>query len=288
MNTKNVFPRADSKESTDIQRTFDQMSLIDDIFFRVVMRDNPRAAEAIVRVALDMPDVEIESVQIQSEIRFPGRRGVCFDLKAKKPDGTLFDIEVQKGGEGDLPKRSRYYLSSMTVDAMAADASATEPMPAETNKKKDLSELPDAYVLFICDKDPFRRGKPVYSFPRMDEDGYYLCDGGHIVFFNCSYKGEDAYGRLANDLTLPDFVGIADPVLMDTVKSGKIGARRDEVMTELTENLYKLAEARGKQSAREADIIALLKDGTLPPEKIAEILGIPLEDVLALKEREGI
>ena len=55
-------------------------------------------------------------------------------------------------------------------------------------------------------------------------------------------------------------------------------------MTELTENLYKLAEARGK----EACIIAFLKDGTVPPEKIADILGIPLEDVLALKEREGI
>lgn len=63
-------------------------------------------------------------------------------------------------------------------------------------------------------------------------------------------------------------------------------------MTELTENLYNLAEARGKeageQSAREACIIAMLKDGHNSPEDIVRILGIPLEDVLALKEREGI
>jgi len=71
---------------------------------------------------------------------------------------------------------------------------------------------------------------------------------------------------------------------MDTIKSGKIGVRRNDVMTELTEKLYKLAETR----AREACIIAFLKDGTLSAEKIAEILGIPLEDVLALKKREGI
>ena len=55
-------------------------------------------------------------------------------------------------------------------------------------------------------------------------------------------------------------------------------------MTELTENLYKLAETR----AREACIIAMLKDGRNSPEDIVRILGIPLEDVLALKKREGI
>ena len=59
-------------------------------------------------------------------------------------------------------------------------------------------------------------------------------------------------------------------------------------MTELTEKLYNLAEARGREAAREADIIAFLKDGRNSPEAISEILGIPLEDVLALKEREGI
>jgi hypothetical protein len=251
------------------------MSLIDDIFFRAVMRDNPRAAEAIVRVALDMPDVEIESVETQSDIVFNDRKkGVRLDLKAKRPDGTLFDIEVQKGIEGDLAKRGRYYLSSMTVDALG--------------QGQEYSELPDAYVLFICDRDPFKRGRPVYSFSMRREDGHALGDGGHVAFFNCSYEGEDAYGRLASDLTLPDFARIADPVLMDTVKSGKIGARRNDVMTELTEKLYNLAEARGREAAREADIIALLKDGTLSAEKIAEILAIPLEDVLALKEREGI
>ena len=265
------FSRPDSEGSTDIQRTFDQMSLIDDIFFRVVMRDNPRAAEAIVRVALDMPDVEIESVETQNDIVFNDtKKGVRLDLKAKKPDGTLFDIEVQKGIEGDLAERSRYYLSSMTVDAL--------------KQGEEYRKLPNAYVLFICDQDPFKRGNPVYSFSMRQEDGHALCDGGHIAFFNCSYEGKDAYGRLASDLTLPDFAEIADPVLMDTVKSGKIGVRRNEVMTELTEKLYNLAEARG----REACIIAFLKDGTVPPEKIAEILGIPLEDVLALKEREGI
>ena len=279
MKKNNGFPRPDPGGTADIQRTFNEMSLVDDVFFRAVMRDNPRAAEAIVRVALDMPDVEIESVETQKDIVFNGRKkGVRLDLKAKRPDGTLFDIEVQKGIEGDLARRGRYYLSSMTVDALG--------------RGEGYRELPDAYVLFICDQDPFGRGRPVYSFSMRQEDGRALRDGGHVAFFNCSYKGKDAYGRLASDLTHPDFARIADPVLMDTVKSGKIGARRNDVMTELTEKLYNLAEARGREAgekaAREAAVIAMLKDGRNSPEAISEILGIPLEDVLALKEREGI
>ena len=278
------FPRAESEGAAAVQRTFDQMSLIDDTFFRIVMRDNPRAAEAIVRVALDMPDVEIESVQIQSEIRFPKRRGVCFDLKARRPDGTLFDIEMQKEDEGDLPKRSRYYLSSMTVDAMKAEEKTADVARGAVKKKKDFHDLPDAYVLFICKRDPFDEGEPVYPFSMREPSGRALGDGGHIVFFNCSYKGKDAYGRLASDLTLPDFAKITDPVLMDTVKSGKIGERRNEVMTGLSKELYEKGEAMG----REACIIAMLKDGHNSPEDIVRILGIPLEDVLALKKREGI
>ena len=278
MKMNKYFPHADAEGMADIQRTFDEMSLIDDTFFRIVMRDNPKAAEAIVRIVLDMPDVEIESVQVQNEIRFPRRRGVCFDLKAKKPDGTLFDIEMQKEGEGNLPRRSRFYLSAMTVDAM-------EP-------KQDFDQLPDAYVIFICKRDPFEKGKPVYSFLRREEDGSILGDGGDIVFFNCSYKGKDVYGRLANDLTIPNFAQIADPVLMDTVKSGKIGERRNEIMTGLSKELYEKGEARGRKAgekaARETCIIAMLKDGHNSPEDIVRILGVPLEDVLALKKREGI
>ena len=55
-------------------------------------------------------------------------------------------------------------------------------------------------------------------------------------------------------------------------------------MTGLSKELYE----KGVVMGREADVIALLKDGRLQPKDIAEILGIPLEDVLALKEREGI
>ena len=283
MNENNLFSCGFLSQKEIIERFVDGMALIDDVFFRAVMRDNPKAAEAIVRVALDMPDVHIESVSIQHEVSFPEKRGVRFDLKARRKDGKLFDIEVQKDGEGDLARRARYYLSALTVDSL--------------KPKQGFEEIPDAYVLFVCKGDPFKAGEAVYRFAMCEETGdssavSLLGDGGQIVFFNCAYRGDDAYGKLALDMTKTDFAEIADPVLKETVKSGKIGQRRNELVTGISKEIYDTAKAIGLQEgaakAREADILALLRDGTLPPERIASILGIPLEDVLALKEREGI
>ncbi len=291
-----------------INRSIERMSLIDDIFFRTVLRDNPKGAEAIVRVALDMPEVRIDAVTVQNDIAVPGRKGVRLDLKARKPDGTLFDIEMQKEDEGNLARRSRYYLSALTVDSLKSG--------------QGYEEIPDTYVLFVCKKDPFGKGRAVYTFLRNERagegSGLHLQDGSQISFFNCSYQGKDAYGKLARDLTSPDYTEIIDPVLKDAVKSGKIGKRRNELVTGISKQIWDHAKAigveegkaigveegkaigieegkaigveegkaigveEGQAKARAAAVLALLRDGRLTPEAISDILGLPLDYVLSL------
>ena len=282
MNENDSFPYASTSREEIINRSIDAMTLLDDVFFRTVLKDNPQGAEAIVRVALDMPDVHIESVSLQHDIRFPGRKGVCLDLKARKADGTLFDIEVQKEDEGDLARRARYYLSALTVSSLG---------PGQR-----YEETPDVYVLFVCKRDPFKDGAATYNFVFRDPRVGPLDDGSRITFFNCSYQGEDAYGKLARDLTRRDYSEIDDPVLKNAVKSGKIGERRNEIVTGISKEIYDQAKAIGIEEGKslgrdemlESIILALLRDGSLPPERIADVLGVPLEDVLALRQREGI
>ena len=77
-----------------------------------------------------------------------------------------------------LGKRSRYYQSQMDMEMLLAG--------------EDYAELPNTYVIFICDFDPFGKGKYRYTFqttcresPKAD-----LEDGRTIVFLNAHGKSE--------------------------------------------------------------------------------------------------
>ena len=268
-----------------LEARIDGMRLVDDIFFKACLKDNPKAAEAIIRVALDMPDVTVESVHVQDESAFLAARNVRFDLKVRDKKGRLFDVEVQKDKLPELARRSRYYMGSLTVESLSRGGK--------------IERLPDAYVLFVCETDPFGDGKPVYDFVRTDrrnKTSRVLEDGSHTVFFNCAYKGDDAYGRLAFDMLSADSAKIGDPVLRDAAHRGKIGERRTDVMSDLAKELVELGEKRGLEKGREEGrkegaeqskreiALALLNQGLGTPEQIAEATGLPLETVLSLKK----
>ena len=262
-----------------LQERLDKLRLIDDIFFKACLKDNPKAAEAIIRVALNMPEVTVESISIQDESAFPNNHNVRFDLKVRDKDGRLFDVEVQKEKEPSLARRCRYYLSALTVGSLKPG--------------QDFPDLPDAYVLFLCESDPFKRGWPCYHFRLgLEDDGTPLGDGGHIYFLNCSYKGNDAYGALARDMTSQEPTMMRDPVLRDTVHRGKIGERRTDVMSDLAKEIMELGERKGREEGRKEGAeqskreiaLAFLKQGVCTPEQIAEATGLPLETVLSLKD----
>ena len=262
-----------------LQKHIDSLRLIDDIFFRACLKDNPKAAEAIIRVALNMPEAKVESVSIQDESAFPNYRNVRFDLKVRGTDGKLFDVEVQKGNDPDLPFRSRYYLSALTVQSLKSGQA--------------FGEMPEAYVLFICEFDPFGKGMPYYSYVLKNEiDETPHNDGGHIVYLNCSYRGNDPYGMLSKDMTCRDYSKMHDPVLRDTVRQGKIMKKEDGDMSDLAEEILKLGEKRGEKRGKEIGAeeskkeiaLNLLEMGDLTPEQIAKATGLPLETVLSLKQ----
>ena len=57
-------------------------------------------------------------------------------------DGTRrrFNVELQVKDNKNLPRRSRYYHAQLDMDALVTGI--------------DYNELPDTYVIFICDYDP--------------------------------------------------------------------------------------------------------------------------------------
>ena len=141
----------------EFRRKFSEYCLMDDYYMSVFFRDDPASAQCVLKVILEKPDLTVESVKTQ-EVLFgaTGRRAVL-DVVATDDAGAIYDIEVQRAGEGADPLRARYYSSLMDANALPAGA--------------DYSELCEKYVIFITESDVFGRGLPAYRFSRTLEGG---------------------------------------------------------------------------------------------------------------------
>ena len=85
---------------------------------------------------------------------------------------AVYDIELQRTDEGDLPRRARMYSSYMDTGILG--------------KGMDYRRLRDSYVVFVCKFDPFDRGEKLYHFETVDRRHADLKteDGRHIMFLN--------------------------------------------------------------------------------------------------------
>ena len=74
----------------------------------------------------------------------------------------------------DLPRRMRYYQSMIDIDSLIAGS--------------EYETLKESYVIFLCTKDPFGLGLPVYTFNTVcrEKNDFTLNDGINKLFFNAS------------------------------------------------------------------------------------------------------
>ncbi len=81
---------------------------------------------------------------------------------------------MQTSVPDDLPRRMRYYQSMIDVDSLIAGS--------------EYETLKESYVIFLCTKDPFRLGLPVYTFNSVCKENkdFALDDGINKIFFNAS------------------------------------------------------------------------------------------------------
>ena len=71
-----------------------------------------------------------------------------------------------------IPQRSRYYHSQIDMELLQSG--------------KPYEKLPESYVIFITNYDPFNLGKYRYSFRQecREVPGYDLGDGSHTIILN--------------------------------------------------------------------------------------------------------
>ena len=136
--------------------------------------------------------MKIDRVEINTEkniVYHPEYKGVRLDVYAKDENNTRYNIEMQVLKQSALGRRSRYYQSQMDMELLA--------------KGCEYAELPDSYVIFLCDFDPFGERKYRYTFRTACEETkkVSLKDGRCIMFLNtCGEDEQDVPKELVSFL----------------------------------------------------------------------------------------
>ncbi len=158
------------------KKQFQSLTFRDDFMFGVVMSDLSIAKRVIsVILADEIPDIENCELQKSVDNDYDSH-SVRYDVYVRTKDGTkVYVVEMQNADNGVLVKRSRYYQSASDMDFLA--------------KGRPYSELPETYVIFICNFDIFGRDKAFYRFENYCiGEGIALGDETYKVFLNINGK----------------------------------------------------------------------------------------------------
>ena len=204
-------------------RRFQDLTIGDNYMFGAVMMENDNCRQLLERV-LEMPISRVEVIKEKSMIYHPECKGVRLDVYAKDDKNTHYDVEMQLLKRDALPKRSRYYHSQMDMELLASGAK--------------YEKLPNTYVIFICDFDPFAEEKYRYSFQNVcKETGKNLGDGAETIFLNTRGKN-------------PDEVSEELVSFLEFVRAGQDGNSEvfeDTYVTRLQNTIRQIKQNRGKE-----------------------------------------
>ena len=157
------------------RKTLQEQTIRDNFMFGAVMLE----AENSCRLLELILEKEIEKVEVSAEksiVYNPKYRGVRLDVYTKDSENTRYNIEMQTAVTS-TELRSRYYHSQMDMELLLSGV--------------DYENLPDVYVIFICDYDPLGRGKYRYTIDSQCKESpeHDYRDGVHTIML--STKGEN-------------------------------------------------------------------------------------------------
>ena len=186
-------------------KRYEELTFVDDFMFGKVMEDKGLCHDVLEQL-LNEPVGELEDVESQKEFRYtkdgkPIRLDMYTKDQKRMYDAEMQNLNHQSVENLELPKRSRFYQSSMDTDHL--------------EKGRSYHDLPEGRVLFICTFDPFGRGYAKYSFRNRCDEDQELClkDGTVKIFFNCTCDADNVpenlreifdyikYGKVSGDLT---------------------------------------------------------------------------------------
>ena len=264
----------DQKRQQDLER-LRRLRPIDDDFMRCLFKDNRPLAELVLRIITGKPDLVITEFQTQKDMkRLAGARSICLDASGTDADGKKYDLEIQREDKGADPHRARYHSSVQDVENLDAG--------------QDFDQLPDTYTIFITEKDFYGLGQPIYRIERMNLDsGKPFEDGAYILYVNGEYRGTSDIGKLMHDFNCTDANEMNFDLMAERTRYLKENPEGVEQMCKVIEEMRKEEREEGMKESMRTAALRMLADGTLALEKIAEYVGLPLDEVKRLQTGQG-
>ena len=260
------------------RKTLQNLTIKDNFLFGAVMQVEENC-KGFLEMVLGFPINHVVVSKEKSMIYHPEYRGLRLDIYAEDENHTHYNVEMQVQKKKALGKRSRYYHSQMVMESLESG--------------EDYESLPDAYVIFVCDFDPFGHGLYCYTFRNECEESktVELGDGCCTIFL--STKGKNASSvppelvRFLKFVTAnlkeseedfgDELVNRFQNSIRDIKKSREMGERYM-----IFEEMLREEKQEGRLEARQEAVFDLLEDlGEIPVELRDRIQN--LEDIGKLK-----
>lgn len=174
------------------RRTLQELTIKDNFMFAAVMCDE-KHCQRFLEMSLGFQIERIELSKEKSIIYHPEYKGIRLDVYAKDENNTHYNVEMQSVRKDELFRRARYYHSQIDMELLVTGAAYTE--------------LPNTYVIFICDFDPFSEGKYCYTIQSCCKElnGRIVHDGNYTIFLNTKGKNKKEVPEML--VKFLDFVG---------------------------------------------------------------------------------
>lgn len=173
-------------------KTIHELTIKDNFMFAAVMCNESHCRDFLEMVF----GFSIERVEVSKEkslVYHPEYKGVRLDVYAKNEKNTRYNIEMQTVRPSAITKRTRYYHSQIDMELLAQGT--------------DYTELPNSYVIFVCDFDPFKKKKYCYTFKNIchEDDSIEYDDG--VISIYLSTKGENTHEVSEGLVNFLNYVG---------------------------------------------------------------------------------
>ena len=243
------------------KKRLQELTFKNNFMFGAVMI-NEELCKHFLEMVLQFPIDHVDVSKERSIVYHPEYKGVRLDVYAKDENLTHYNVEMQVDKDRSLPRRARYYHSQIDMELLLSGL--------------EYSELPDTYVIFICDYDPCGGRKYKYTLERRCEEDAELnvLDGSHTIYLStCGENAGEVQEELVKFLAYvkadlresdADFSDDFVKMLQESVRHIK-ASREMEERYMLFEELLRNERKEGKIEGKIEYILELLDDmGTLP------------------------
>ena len=262
---------------------WDSLTFTNNYVFLEVM-NNKKRCQYLIEKILHIPIKKILQIVAERRTSSPriSSKSIRLDVYVEILDGTVIDLEMQVTGigstiyrdtdeeqvESELPLRTRYYQSLISMDML--------------RKGMDYPELRKSFVVFICTFDPYGKGLPVYHFTNRskEDNSLEMGDLTENIFLNAKAANNTEDKELAAFLRYVNS-GLAQNAFTREIDKETKRVRRDRDWRERVVTwemdlriMQKRAHEKGKKEGKQEVAEALRKKGMSEAE-IAEVTGLP-------------